>query len=130
MSIAQDCLRGDQDACRRLYIFHWLLPRLERELAQLLKTLVVVTPVRPPLPGPDPLPFADLWILRERNLLRTLLGDPHPQPNRPPPVASSGVFHPANRLQASLVLRDGLLRTVRALDQEIAQLRQQGQLGR
>jgi hypothetical protein len=96
-------------ACRKCYIYHYLLPRLEKEL---WKLKIRVGPIIPPGPGPDPPPFFNA-VSVERDLIRTFAGDPDPEPN---------VFSREVRLRASLSFRKSLADTLSLLDKEIETL--------
>jgi hypothetical protein len=111
------CRAGDRDACRRFIIWAYLLPRLEDALRDALKAPGVIVL---PIPQPDPPPFVDTGILKERNLLQALdprfLGEPHPQPSFPSPV---------DQLEAAVTLKKSLTDTVAWLDGEIQRLEKQ-----
>ena len=102
------CLRGDREACVRLWILYYLLPRLEKELEEILSAQVAVGPVVPPWSGPDP------WIIKERDLVHALL-DPDPQP----------AISIVDQLKASILLRDALTNVVKWLDSKIDQMERQ-----
>jgi hypothetical protein len=107
------CRLGDREACERLHVIHYLLPRLAHELKKLLKVpdLVIF-----PIPQPDPPPFISLEArLTDRELSQLLLGDPDPQPNK---------LSPVDQLQGALLLREALVNTVAFLDGEIKRLKQ------
>ncbi len=104
------CLAGSSEACEKIYILYWLLPRLEKMLKKLFGLAIV--PLLPPRPGPDPL--IDSGFLRERDVVQAILGDPNPQPS----IISREV-----RLKASIATRDGLTRMVDSLNADIEKLK-------
>ena len=113
MSVCRDCLSGGPGsgaACRSCYIYHYLLPQLEKELA---KIKIRVGPIIPPGPGPDPPPFFNVAGV-ERELVRAFAGDPDPEPN---------VFSRDVRLKATVSFRKSLADTIASLDKEIEALR-------
>lgn len=115
------CRMGDRDACRRFHLLGYLLPRLEDVLKDLLKVPGVIVV---PIPQPDPPPFVDTGIFKERNLLQALdsrfLGDPEPQPNLPSPI---------DQLEAAVTLKQSLTDTIAWLDGEIKRLEKQQRRG-
>lgn len=106
------CRSGDREACERLHIIYYLLPRLAHELKKFLKVpnLVIV-----PLPQPDPPPFISLDVgLVESEFSQLLLGDPSPQPNK---------LSSVDQLQGTLLFREALMNTVAFIDEEIKRLK-------
>lgn len=106
------CRSGDQRACEKIIFWYWEYPRLERILKKLTGG-VVIAPLLPSLPGPDPGPEIDAGFLRERAVVQAVLGDPNPQPN---------IFPHEVRLKTTIALRDAMTKFVESLKTEIEHL--------
>jgi hypothetical protein len=112
MSACSECLSTGGEACERCYIFHYLLPHLEKEFERLR---VPVTPVVIPIPRPDPPPFFNVARF-ERDLVHAFAGEPNPQPS---------IFSLQMRLKATVSFRKALEKTIETVDKEIAALRKE-----
>ena len=111
------CTNGDKNACETIYYRYWLFPRLEKILKKLSGGVVIV-PLLPPLPGPDPAPIVDSGFPRERGVVQAVLGSPNPQPN---------IFSRDVRLRTSIALRDALTKMAESLNADIQTLGQEKQ---
>ena len=109
------CQSGDQRACEKIIFWYWEYPRLERILKKLTGG-VVIAPLLPPLPGPDPGPEIDAGFLRERAVVQALLGAPDPQPS---------IFPREVRLKTTIALRDAMMKMVESLKADIESLGEQ-----
>lgn len=111
MSACTECPNSSpgSTACRKCYTYHYLLPHLERELRELG---ILIAPLIPPIPGPDPLLSLNVGLV-ERDLVHAFLGGPDPE---------SKVFARNLRLSATLSFRKSLADTVGSLDREIETL--------
>ena len=108
----KECRRGNQASCRKLVILGWLWPTMVREFKRLVGPVALV-PIPKPWPGPDPAPLVDANFLRDGDLIRIAMGDPHPQPN---------IISVAEQLKAATELRSAMEKATSALDGEIKRL--------
>lgn len=110
------CKNGDKDACARLYFIYWLSPRIEHMLKKLAGGVALI-PLLVPVPlRPDPPPEIDAGFLRERAVVKVVLGDPNPQPN---------IFPREVRLKTTIALRDAMMKMVESLNADIESLGEQ-----
>lgn len=107
------CKNGNKNACEKAYSLYWLLPRLERILKKLAGGVAIAPLLVPPGPGPDPGPEIDPGFLRERGVVKAVLGDPNPQPS---------IFPREVRLKATIALRDAMTKLVESLNADIETL--------
>ena len=112
LDLWERCRNGDREACERLHIYYYLLPRLEKELKEILavKNVVIF-----PILQPDTLPIIPLdSVVAERKISRIVLGDPSPQPS---------LVSNVDRLQSTMALRDSLMKNFKFLEAVIQRLK-------
>lgn len=112
------CKNGDIDACETLYFLYVMSPRLEHMLKKLSGGVAIAPLLVPPLPGPKPGPEIDAGFLRERAIVRAVLGDQEPQPN---------IFSREVRLKTTIALRDAMTKMVESLKADIDHLERKEQ---
>ena len=122
-SLASDCLAGDERACERLHLYHYVLPHMQRELSGLLPVphALIPIPICAPLGCPQPWGIDRDFITEYARILQ-YLGDPNPQPSYPVPIVSTKPVPVADQLKGAMVLREALQTSLDRLDQQIAEL--------
>jgi hypothetical protein len=107
----KECRLGNRAACRKLFELGWLGPITVRELKRILGSVALV----PVPPRPDESSILDANFLHDVDLVRTVTGDPHPQPS---------IIPLKEQLRAATEFRAAMERAIKALDVEIKRLQQ------